>query len=66
LAAVTAIAGLILQERNVYILDEPFNGLDAISCITVQQILIELRKKNKLVIVSSHIIDTIYKQPFIE
>ncbi len=45
--------------KEVYIFDEPFNGLDLESCQIVILILKELKNKAKTVIITSHIIDVL-------
>lgn len=54
-----AITGLLLQKNDVYILDEPFNGVDVHSNIIIREILWQLKKLNKIVIMSSHIFSTL-------
>lgn len=41
------------------ILDEPFNGLDIETCRIIRMILLRLKEKNKTVIITSHIIETL-------
>lgn len=50
-----ALMGVLLQENNVLILDEPFNGVDIQSNIIIAAIIRELKARNKYVLVSSHI-----------
>ena len=54
-----AITGLLLQKNEVFILDEPFNGVDISSNMIIQEILIRLKQLNKTVIFSSHIFSTL-------
>lgn len=54
-----AIAGNLLLDKPVMLLDEPFNGLDLESVEVVQQILGVLREKNKAVLISSHVFETL-------
>ncbi len=53
------ILTLMLQKSDVYILDEPFNGLDLLGSLTLKKWLRELPGQNKTVIVSSHIISSL-------
>lgn len=50
---------LMLQKSDIYILDEPFNGLDLLGTLMLKKWLKKLRDENKTVIVSSHIISSL-------
>lgn len=54
-----AITGLLLQKNEVFILDEPFNGVDIHSNSIIQEILLKLKELNKIVLMSSHIFSTL-------
>lgn len=54
-----ALLGVLLQENEVLILDEPFNGVDIQSNIIISAIIRELKARNKIVLVSSHIFATL-------
>ena len=54
-----AITGLLLQKNEVFILDEPFNGVDISSNMIIHDILLKLKKLNKTIILSSHIFSTL-------
>jgi ABC-2 type transport system ATP-binding protein len=54
-----AITGLLLQKNEVFILDEPFNGVDISSNMIIHDILIKLKQLNKTIILSSHIFSTL-------
>lgn len=56
-----AITGLILQDREVWLLDEPFNGLDLQSNMWLTQLITQLKKAGKTLLISSHIIDSLSK-----
>lgn len=47
----------IKQNKNIYVLDEPFNGLDLEANKTLEYIIQGLKEKGKTVLISSHIID---------
>ncbi len=47
-----------LQENNVFILDEPFNGVDIQSNLIITEVIKDLKIK-KTVIISSHIFSTL-------
>lgn len=52
-----ALLAVLKQEKPVFILDEPFNGLDLETNKILEIIILSLRQKQKTVFVSSHIID---------
>lgn len=54
-----ALLGIIKQNKPVMILDEPFNGLDIESCRIIRSILLKLKTKNRTVIITSHILETL-------
>ena len=56
-----ALMSLLLQENDLYILDEPFNGVDLYGCIQLKRIIRELKDKGKTVIISSHLINTLHE-----
>jgi len=51
-----AILALILQSNDIIMLDEPFNGLDLSSNMILTDIILAMKKANKTVIISSHIL----------
>ena len=54
-----ALTAILLQENQYYIFDEPFNGVDIQSNIIIQEILKELKRSGKTIIISSHIFSTL-------
>lgn len=50
-----ALNAILLQKNEVFILDEPFSGIDIESNILLTQILSELKKRQKIILISSHI-----------
>ncbi len=52
-----ALLGILKQDRPVFILDEPFNGLDLETNKILEIIISTLKQKNKTIFVSSHIIE---------
>ncbi len=52
-----ALLGMLKQDRPIYILDEPFNGLDLETNKILEIIITTLQQKNKTIFVSSHIIE---------
>jgi ABC-2 type transport system ATP-binding protein len=49
----------LLQKNDLFILDEPFNGVDIQSNIIITQIIDKLKELGKTVIISSHIFSTL-------
>jgi ABC-2 type transport system ATP-binding protein len=54
-----ALMGILKQDKPIMILDEPFNGLDIETCRIIRQILLKLKDRNKTIIITSHIIETL-------
>ncbi|MBN8676967.1 MAG: ATP-binding cassette domain-containing protein [Chitinophagales bacterium] len=54
-----ALLGILLQPNEVFILDEPFNGVDIQSNILITEIILRLRSLGKTVLISSHIFSTL-------
>jgi ABC-2 type transport system ATP-binding protein len=54
-----ALTAILIQKNNVFILDEPFNGVDIQSNIVIKEIILKLKSLNKIVIISSHIFSTL-------
>lgn len=52
-----AFAGIMGLEKPIHILDEPFNGVDLQSNVTISRIL-QLEKEKKVTIISSHMLDS--------
>ena len=50
-----ALTAILLQQNQVLILDEPFNGVDMESNIIIESIINELKNLGKTLIISSHI-----------
>lgn len=51
----------ILHDSNIIIFDEPTNGLDVLTARTVTDFLLELRRRGKTVILSTHIFSLVEK-----
>ena len=49
-----AIAQAIMEDPEILILDEPFNGLDQSGIEEIHQLFEELRKKGKTILLASH------------
>lgn len=54
-----ALLGVLLQHNDVLILDEPFNGVDIQSNIVITEIIHELKRLGKTILISSHIFSTL-------
>ena len=54
-----ALIGILLQQNEVFILDEPFNGVDIQSNIVITEIIKKLKKLGKTIVISSHIFSTL-------
>ena len=54
-----ALIGILLQQNDVFILDEPFNGVDIQSNIVISEIIQKLKSLGKTIVISSHIFSTL-------
>ncbi len=54
-----AFIGVIAMDRPILILDEPFNGVDIESNEKILQLLLRLKSTNKIIIIASHIIESL-------
>lgn len=54
-----ALMAILMLENKVFILDEPFNGVDIQSNIIITEIIHRLKALGKTVIISSHIFSTL-------
>ena len=50
-----ALAQAIMENPELLILDEPFNGLDSYSVKDISEMLIDYKKEGKTILISSHI-----------
>jgi ABC-type multidrug transport system, ATPase component len=55
------IAQAIMENPDIIILDEPFNGIEDETTEELRSLLLELKKQNKLIILATHIKDDIDK-----
>ena len=51
-----ALASLLIYNPEFLILDEPFEGLDALTLVKVRKLFAILKKKNRTILLSSHIL----------
>lgn len=49
------IAQVIMEDAELLILDEPFNGLDEKSVVEMRNLFKELKNKNKIIVIATHI-----------
>lgn len=49
-----ALAQAIMEEPEILILDEPMNGLDKNGVKEIRELLLDMKKENKLIILASH------------
>ncbi|MFX0548545.1 ABC transporter ATP-binding protein [Hathewaya histolytica] len=54
-----AIIQAIMEDPNIIIFDEPFNGLDKKSCVIVKEMILNLKANNKIILITSHILNDI-------
>lgn len=54
-----ALLGIISQNKSILLLDEPFNGLDLETVENFNLILKELKKENKIIVLTSHILEVL-------
>lgn len=56
-----AIGATLLSDPEVLVLDEPTNGLDPLGIADIRQLIQQLAKQGKTVIIASHILDEMEK-----
>ncbi len=54
-----AFWGIFELDNDVIILDEPFNGVDIESVECFYNLILEMRSQGKIIIISSHVIETL-------
>lgn len=54
-----ALTAILLLPNNVYVLDEPYNGVDIHSNMIITEIIHRLKALGKTVLISSHIFSTL-------
>lgn len=50
------LAFSIMRDSDLILLDEPFNGLDPLAVKKIKEIVVDLRKQGKTILLSSHMI----------
>lgn len=56
-----ALASTMLSNPDVYVLDEPTNGLDPEGIAEIRNLILDIAKEGKTIIIASHILDEIEK-----
>ena len=54
-----ALISMLMMDKPILILDEPFNGLDIETGRILRSIILRLQEKGKTIIVTSHILETL-------
>lgn len=57
----TGLASTLIGDMQVYLLDEPFSGLDPLGIKDVKELILELKKRGKTVFINSHILSEMEK-----
>jgi ABC-type multidrug transport system ATPase subunit len=57
----TGLASTLIGDQQVYILDEPFSGLDPIGIKDVKDLILDLKASGKTVFINSHILSEMEK-----
>lgn len=55
------IAALLMGEVELFILDEPFSGLDPIACKELKDVLLDLKQQGHTLFINSHVLSEIGK-----
>ncbi len=55
-----ALTGILMQKNDVFLLDEPFSGVDVQSNMVIKEIIIRLKELNKTILMSSHIFSALH------
>ncbi|WP_337090072.1 ATP-binding cassette domain-containing protein [Leuconostoc pseudomesenteroides] len=49
----------LIVDADIMLFDEPINGLDQVNMSIISNVMLQLKKQNKIVIVSSHLLDNL-------
>ncbi len=55
------IISALIHEPDLIILDEPFSGLDPVNVNLIKDVILELKNRNKAIMLSTHMMDTAEK-----
>ena len=53
------LLGLLAQDRQLLILDEPLNGVDIESNVKFKEVILRLKTLNKVILLSSHMLESL-------
>ncbi len=53
------LAGALLHDPDLLLLDEPFSGLDVSSALVLRSLVLELAARGKVILFSSHVLETV-------
>jgi ABC-2 type transport system ATP-binding protein len=56
-----AIGAALLGDPDVLVFDEPTNGLDPVGIAEIRELIKELSKRGKTIIMASHLLDEVEK-----
>jgi ABC-2 type transport system ATP-binding protein len=54
-----ALMGVLCLNREILILDEPFNGVDLETVQKIKSLFVKLKENNKTIIITSHILESL-------
>ena len=54
-----ALLAILKQDREIFMLDEPFNGIDLETSRVLQVLLQKLKEREKTILLTSHILETL-------
>lgn len=55
-----ALMGVICLNREIIMLDEPFNGVDLETVQKIKLLLVKLKENNKTIIITSHVLESLF------
>lgn len=55
-----ALLGVIKMNREIFLLDEPFNGVDLETSVAIKVLIQKLKEQGKTVLLTSHIMETMH------
>lgn len=56
-----AVAGALLGDPSVLVLDEPTNGLDPVGIAEMRELIIDLSRRGHTIVIASHLLDEVEK-----
>lgn len=54
-----ALTAILVQQNDIFVLDEPFNGVDIQSNMIITELILKLKSLGKTIVLSSHIFNTL-------